>query len=171
MIVETPPPARGSTVFCEDIRHEIGGKLSLTGVVSAAINVRGNFPIKLDRFALLVTYMERIGAESGPLELRVYYPGDGMDTPTVRSAIPGDQIRSTAGQMEVDEFHHEGEPHMPHLVMQFPLDLGPVEIKEAGQIRVRMLVGDRLVRLGSLTVTAVGSEDGPDEGNLENWGR
>ena len=145
MSVVTWPSPFGYTIFCDDIRREIGGKNTFVGVYNAELIVNSKPPIVLARLALAITYHERFGEETKPVEIRVYFPGDADDNPRVKAALPAD-FRSAVPA-------NEDTPQTDAMVsMTFYLNLSPVELNAAGVIRVRAYRGDDEIRLGSLRV-------------------
>ncbi|MQX38056.1 hypothetical protein [Roseospira navarrensis] len=49
-----PDPRVALAVFCEDIRHEVGGKHSLMGVLAGPVTITGDGPPTLTRLAVAV---------------------------------------------------------------------------------------------------------------------
>ncbi len=60
-----------STIYCDDIRQEIGGKLSLMGVYNGVMYVQ-QFPVNLPKLWIMATYV--VAREKPPksLKLRVF---------------------------------------------------------------------------------------------------
>ena len=56
MVEQTMMNRQVSTTFCDDIRQEIGGKLSYMGVYSSDLYV-GGFPITLPKFCVAIRVM------------------------------------------------------------------------------------------------------------------
>lgn len=151
MKLALPETARGHTIVCDDVRVEISGKLTLVGVYGPGLIVFQEFPVTLPKLCFLVTYSERVDTETGPLVLKIYLPGDPADAPTVNNVFPHEEMRN-APRPELGMKEYAGEKPDPTMQIRLPIEITPVTLKEAGMIRVRMQVGDRLIRMGSIEV-------------------
>ena len=58
------------TIFCDDIRHELGGKLSFIGVYTGHLFVR-TFPVTLPKLCLALTAITPSSQPFQKLELRI----------------------------------------------------------------------------------------------------
>jgi hypothetical protein len=52
-----PPEIVGYTTFCDDIRFEVDGKVSLIGSYNGVMNIRGEFPATLPKFAMSTVFV------------------------------------------------------------------------------------------------------------------
>jgi hypothetical protein len=150
----TDPVITGHTVFCDDIRVEVGGKLSLIGVYQAVMFVQGEFPITLPKFGLAVRYTEKIGACSDEVKLRVFLPGDAEDAPTIDGIIPVEEIRQSAAEERlVSVVGNEGNlPPVEYIHVGSNILFSPLVLKQPGLIRVRAFCGDNEIKLGNLGI-------------------
>lgn len=148
---------RGDTVFCDDIRQEIGGKVSYIGIYRGAINFPNKLPATLSKLCFAISYVERIGESSDPVELRLFMPGDKEEKPTLVSQLPVEQMRKLPAPENFDS-------EDPAFAMIAHLQLTNVNLAEEGRIQVRAHRGDQEIRLGSIKVTSAHKE-GEDEGN------
>lgn len=131
------PDYFGYTLFCDDIRREVGGKTTIVGKYEAYLFLEEEFPVILPRFCLYVTYIEKQSAEIPDLELMIFMPGDGEE-PSIRHAIP--ELKKGDANPELGDDIRQ--------VLQIPVNLAPFPIKEEGPIKVRMRRGKDIVRLG-----------------------
>ena len=143
----------GYTIFCDDIRQEVGGKVSLVGVYRHVLFIRGDFPFTLPKFAMSIVYTE-LQSECPPkVELRVIFPGDDENNPTI------------AGEIGLPQTSAKTTSPLQDLVVKDPDDdgfrinqgfaqiiLSPLVLQKEGSIRVRVKRGDEIVRLGRLLV-------------------
>jgi hypothetical protein len=147
-VIRSPSPL-GYTVFCDDIRQEIGGKLTLVGVYSGEMTVFGTLPATLPKLALYIRYMERVGESNEPLELRIYKPGDPYDSPTLRVPI---------SEQMLEKFRSMNNPpdelDDPLAVLSLHLAVQPIEFRQEGVLRVRMIRGENEIKLGGLRIKA-----------------
>ena len=51
----------GYTIFCDDVRNEINGKVTLVGVYAGDVIVLGTLPVTLPKLGLSVNYHEKLG--------------------------------------------------------------------------------------------------------------
>lgn len=141
-----PQTPYGYTLFCDDIRQEIGNKVSLIGIYSGELIILGQLPIALPKLALRIVYNERPGESTEPVELRIYLPGDNDDLPSVKASIPLEKIRSEpipAGQDWTD----------PVMTATLHTEIAPLQIKQEGFLKVRAYRGDLEIRLGALRIS------------------
>jgi hypothetical protein len=144
--VEWPSPY-GYSLFCDDLRREEGGKITLVGLYGSEMIVHGSVPTALPKLALVVTYSERLGESDDPLELLVYFPGDSDDAPTHRLPLAADLVegfrKRRVSELELDD---------PRLIMRLDAVFSPILIKQEGHIKVLMIRGDTEIRLGALRI-------------------
>lgn len=139
----------GVALFCDDIRAEIGGKLSLMGIYLADILFPASlpFPITLTKFCILIKYFESMPALTDDITIRVFLPGDLKDAPSVTLPFPrASMVQGAIPTYPLDE----DQDRIFNLT--FPLALTPLIIKQEGFIKVRALCGTRATKLGSLMV-------------------
>lgn len=146
-----PQTPFGHTVFCDEIRQEINGKLFYIGVYSGEMRVFGTLPMAVNQLHLAVTYYDSPGAQNEPLELRVYFPGvDDDDAPShVLPIAPPSEISTPPADLPANGL----------MVMHLRVTLSPLPIAKYGQVRVRMKKGDDLIRLGVLRVSEWPAEE------------
>jgi hypothetical protein len=148
--LETP---FGSCVFCDDIRQEVGGKLSYIGVYQSIMYVP-SFPIAMPKFGIGVTLNEPKTLalrRDWTTRVRVFLPGDDPVSPSFFMEIPPAheqieaifQVHSALGE----------DPDVPPTLQSFmSLVLAPMNLKEAGRIKVRADYNGTLLRLGAMRV-------------------
>ena len=143
---DDPFPSWGNTVFCDDIRAEVGGKITLIGIYTSRMTVHGTFPYVMPKFALWVNYFEGKG-NTGDGKLNIFLPGDDK-TPTIEADVPLNDLRAS-----IDPANDLNDPDVPMRVrLQTPLIFTPFILKQPGRIKVRMIVGETTTRLGTLKV-------------------
>src|SRR5260370_3780201 len=147
----------GFTIFCEDSREEVNGKLSLIGCYGADLRILGGqFPILLPKLGFHITVRLPIDAPNLPLKILVYLPGQRDDQPTLTTdaTIPDELIAE-----------HESKPRdakrdaligseLTFRGIRQHFVLSPVPITEEGLIRVRVVYGDTRIRAGVLKIIA-----------------
>ncbi len=135
------PDFYGTTVFCDDIRYEIGGKISLIGVYGQQIFLHGAFPFTLAKLGISITYVQRQTKVVMPAAVLIFLPGDPDDTPSIRGEISMEEVpvESTQDDSKV-------------AIMGLNFLLPSLVIKEPGSIRVRIERDGSLVKVGALSV-------------------
>ena len=144
----------GFTTVCDDIRHEIGAKQTLVGCYSNAMIISAPLPIVLPKLCFFVTYIERVGTETGPLTLQIYLPGDHQDEPSAASEIDSESLRNQPIPKDMTSDRTDGEVSDPLIIIRIPIEISPCVIRQEGHARFRMRVGDKLVRLGALKIVS-----------------
>ena len=136
-------PPWGYSVFCDDIRKEADNKYSLMGIYSGQIYLP-EFPALLSKFCVAVTYFEEFNKAPEDLCLRLYVPGDLPDVPSFFIPLP--PMPKLAMPAE------ERTPEEVFSTVTMSLPFSQFEIRQEGEIRVRMKRGDQEVRLGTLQI-------------------
>jgi len=136
----------GYTIFCDDIREEIGGKATYVGVYrSGRLIVHSAFPVALPKFGFAVNYAQKKGFFIQPKTLRVFLPGDEDDQPSIEAEFPKmDETNLPLGLPKGAD--------VTFLVGMAHLLFAPLVIKQPGTIKVRAVRGDEMIRLGALEV-------------------
>lgn len=141
----------GNTIFCDDIRFEIGGKASLMGCFGAELRTFGQAPIMLSSLAAFVSVRIPRSVAFQKLAVAVVADfGDGQKE-VARVEVPvetkkRDEIE--AGQL---------------LSVDIPFRLSPFIIEGEGFIRCRAYLDDIEVKLGSLRIAILDAEEIPPE--------
>jgi hypothetical protein len=130
-----------SSLFCDDIRQEVAGKLTLVGVYQDRVLVHSDFPCTLPTFGVLTSYWQWAGAHVQPTKVRVYLPGDEDEHPTIEGDV----------EYAPPEFFGD-DPATALTKTVLVLKMAPIEFRQAGRIRVRMDRGDAWVKLGAIVV-------------------
>lgn len=150
------PSPYGFTQFCDDIRQEVGGKLTLVGCYQAELRL-AVIPGALLKLHLLVHYFEDLADSVKPLELLIFMPGDPDDAPSTRVEIP-----SREGAMPLAPLESTGEELRNGIMM--PIQISPFQVPREGRLKVRMKRGDDIVRLGSLRIGLMPPEQAAELG-------
>jgi hypothetical protein len=135
----------GWTIFCDDIRPEMGGKFSFMGVYRGFMFVHSDFPITVAKFGLAISY--RINLDDPRLDdvtVEVSLPGDDDKEASMKAVIPVTKmiVDSDPATSVGDTFREFG----------LNIILSPLRIRAPGLISVRAHGGAGVIRLGSLKV-------------------
>ncbi|WP_298369470.1 hypothetical protein [uncultured Bradyrhizobium sp.] len=151
--------AWGFSIFCDDIRQEIGGKLSVMGTyVNDMVFPRSTtIPLVLPKFCILVKYFEIFGAFSEDLEMRIFLPTDPPDAPTFVQPVP----RNAVKDKRKAELQIEDDQERVFSVTA-PITFAPFPIEKEGFLKVRMACGAAVTNLGSLHIRLQGQDENLD---------
>jgi hypothetical protein len=137
--------AYGYTLFCDDIRHEMGGKMSYMGVYRSIMYVPA-FPFQLPKLAIAITYLElKTEKQAETVELLVYLPGDPDDKPSVRAPVSFDAEK-------VISLPSENPTAERQVSMQTILEMTPFLVVAPGSIKVRIKRDDEVIKIGRLQI-------------------
>ena len=133
----------GYTIFCDDIRQELGGKLSYIGVYSSILYLSGGFPATLPKFGFSIHYIQPGRRPKTPIDIMIYLPGDTKNKPSIKLSIPLDTIESA----EIPDDHAERLFHAAAVVPMTGLQL-----KSPGLIVVRARCEKKTKKIGGLRI-------------------
>jgi len=138
--------ADGYTLFCDDVRHEIGGKTTYVGRYSQVMYVP-SFPFLHPKLVLAVNYIEsQIDSPVTPVDLLVYLPGDQDDKPslTAKLSFEDEKIGKLPDDLPAGAANH--------IRAETFIEIAPFKVDGPGAVKVRVRRGDEIVRLGQLQV-------------------
>lgn len=137
-----PALPSGHTIFCDDIRQEITGKITLVGVYSSVMFV-AEMPTVLPKFCCWVNYRDDPREDCPPADLRIIYETEDEEVVVAQAQweYPTEFDLPPAGE---DGF----------LMREFRMffELSAFAIKQPGKLKVRMFRGDDEVRIGIMHV-------------------
>jgi hypothetical protein len=154
MTIHPSPDIYGYTIFCDDVRQELGGKISFIGVYSGTMFVHGEFPLTLPKFGFGISLLQRREIFEANVELQIFLPGDAEESPSIAlqgsEAVEGAIAVQTAAAVE-------GLPKGDERVLAMHLNViaSPLIFKEPGIMRVRGALrrGD-VIRLGAIRIVS-----------------
>ena len=139
----------GYSIFCDDIRNEIGGKLSFVGCYNAIMFVSAQFPLTLPKFCIHMHILSSADRPFRSIIARCYIPDE--EDPVVEDTI---QTPDTVAQVSLlaDIERNIKEPR--YIAASASLILAPLRIQAPGLIRARALIdgGPEETKLGSLRI-------------------
>ncbi|MDE4134550.1 hypothetical protein PXK00_15635 [Phaeobacter sp. QD34_3] len=151
--------AYGVTVFCDDIRHEVAGKMTLVGCYLAEMNFSNPPPGVLPTFAALVNVRIPLSIEYDKLTLLVV-----KETGSEVEEIFRTEVDNPSTSLNSDPQDDGGEA--PSIAMiAVPVRWSLMEFSKPGFIKVRgYLDGDAEIRAGALRVNFPSGENLDPEG-------
>lgn len=141
----------GYSIFCDDIRNEVGGKLSFIGCYSSVLFVTQKFPFVLPKFCVHSYVVTTAEDPFRSVSIRCYVPGH--EGPILDEKIETPQLpvqRLMASELEASV----SAPRQ--IVASASLVLSPFELSGSGLIRIRAVVDGATdeLSLGALRVVA-----------------
>lgn len=141
----------GISLFCEDIREEVGGKRSLMGVFDTDLIVP-HFPIVIPKLAVLIRLIVPSDFVVGVLTWKIYFPGDKIESPAFKTE--GNLVESELEDPGAQPEDWQDEDVTTVREFDQGAVFSPVRIKHEGLIKVRVDVGGITVKAGVLRVQA-----------------
>jgi len=143
----------GFTIFCDDIREEIGGKTSFIGAYDAVMLIHAAFPAVLPKFGFHIRIYEPanlITERDFPIEISIYLPGDPEHEPSLSRVLPADP---EAARTELARLPWRPTGERP-LLARITLNwiASPLVLKEPGAVRVLADYKGDILRCGTLQV-------------------
>ena len=139
----------GYCIFCDDIRQEVGGKVSFIGSYDVLMQINSTFPCTLPKFAIAVTWIEPARSPARLVTLQVFLPGDADDKPSLEG-----ELEFEKGQAE-NPAKIDIESPDARLAGKAAFIVAPLVLKQEGEIRVRARRGKEIHKVDRLTVRAV----------------
>lgn len=146
---EAPQIPYGYTIFCDDIREEVGNKHSYMGLYRGVLRLATPFPATLAKLVVIVNWQEPADKEYVPVTVRIFLPGQEDDgEPAVNLTVPADAVNGAMTNLP-------DVPLSEHLrSFMIPATFSPMQFAAAGKIRVTATRGDQVYKLGSLIIQA-----------------
>jgi hypothetical protein len=131
----------GNTLFCDDIRREVGNKVSYIGTYRGTIFVHGDFPVTLPKFAFAVRFSQKKELFDPNCKVWIFFPGDADEAPSIVAEFPA--LPPLNGETE------------EYITTEAQIVLAGMTVPSAGAIKVRILRQDQLHKVGQLKVERV----------------
>jgi len=148
-----PRSAWGYTIFADDVRSEVGGKISIMGIYHSDMLVQSDFPITVAKFFAFVTYFEEKGAFKGDPKISLFIPG--VEEPFFHATVLRSQL-NVAPTPYADELETDA---VRLLMIQMPILFSPLQVQQEGFVRVQAECDGTLTRLGRLKLRKARPED------------
>jgi hypothetical protein len=149
--------AWGFALFGDDVRSEVGGKISLMGLYQSEMLFphSAKFPIAVPKLIIQIMYYEIVGAIRGDFTFKVTY-GAKQD-PVAELPLQRKDIM-VPPPVQPDEDLADEPQRILHL--RLPIVLAPFPIAEAGRLKVRAHYEDgAILKLGSLAIKNISEAD------------
>ena len=157
MVTEAPiADCFGNVIFCDDVRYEVGSKVSYMGTYRGLIRIQGVAPVALPKFVFVVRFWQKRGEYVPGLPIWIFLPGDDFNKPSIIAQLPSEPLEQVPENKALENL---GDP-IPYIQTEAHFAFGPLVIPTNGILKVRALYRDQLVRLGTLRVEIVTPQAG-----------
>jgi hypothetical protein len=153
MIIKPNFP-NGHATFCDDVRQEIGGKITIVGVYGGELTAYGEAPIALPQLHVVVAF--RNAPKDEPYNLKIVVTMNG--TAGEDKVLSSSDIEIPAPEQDLIPPPID-EHSMRFMELSNIVRLSPLFITEPCTITVRAYLGDDEVRLGALRVKLAASDE------------
>lgn len=136
------PDIFGYAIFCDDIRFEHEGKVTLVGTYSGSMLIHGSLPAVMPKFGIHVNFRQRTSLYDPKLKLMIFVPGDEEDRPSFEI------------DMRTPDDARPPGAEMPFIGAVANVVLAPLSIPTEGKIQVRVVRDGVVHKIGSLQVQA-----------------
>lgn len=146
-----PDLPSGHTVFCDDIRYEAGGKISLMGIYNGSLEVK-ELPVTMAKLCLIVTLNEK-RSSSGHRRIKVIQQDETTD---------GSEEDKVLIDMEYeipDEVVSDETKEFSMRTQRLDLIASPFNIEQPSKIRVRSYQDGEEIALGRLEIKVAHSQE------------
>jgi hypothetical protein len=118
------------TIFCDDIRHEVGGKLSFMGTFFEVMYVK-DFPIILPKFCISIKVVSFSSEPMPPMQIKILLGGKLLDEKKIQ--VEGKEKNKKTKDVEQKDKANVG---------RFLYAFSPLEIKNESEIEVNVFFDD-----------------------------
>jgi hypothetical protein len=140
------PAVYGLTVFCDDIRGEVDGKVTYVGVYNGNMVFGVPFPVQMPKLGIAVTLV-LASEEDANFSFQVYLPGDQEGTPSITFDAPGEAIRNGISNTEMAKDD-------PRFALKVNGVFSPFVLSKEGYVEVRAVRNGEYLRVGRLKVSS-----------------
>jgi hypothetical protein len=136
----------GITIFSDDLRHELHGKITLVGMYGGELLLYTELPTLLPKLCILVQARLPL-SEFKSLKILVYVPWlDDKEPLLSQDIFP---LFATAQPLPVGA----PEAELQILSINYPIVFSPFLIQSEGLIKVRIEADDKIIKAGTLKIT------------------
>lgn len=130
-------------IFCDDVRQEIGNKLSIIGVYGTDIRFKAKPPVLYPKLCVVVWVWADV--EALPDTLRIQALGQPGKIPLFAAdlAKPADERMKGNNKARI----------------QAAFEISPLEIKQQGRIDIEVQYGEMAIRAGQINLQFEGAEE------------
>ncbi|MBN9332975.1 hypothetical protein [Devosia sp.] len=130
----------GYTIFCDDIRQEVGGKLSFMGAYNGDLHILTGEPFTLPKLAAGMTVVVPEGIQiTEPIAFALLHEVDGETNELVRAVAEGYELPTSAPAGRI-------------IRVSLNFQLSPFLVDREAILRARAYVNGQEVKIGALAL-------------------
>lgn len=134
------PHTYGMTIFCDDVREEVGGKKTFVGCYLDVMKFLEPYPVLIPTFVMHATILEPFEDANVPMNVKVIYEKlDGQEIVMFDADLPVDRAEAVV--------KHDQESLLASILS---LKASPMIFDADGKIKIRGFRGGEAFRFGSL---------------------
>ncbi|MEX0899795.1 MAG: hypothetical protein WD081_03795 [Gammaproteobacteria bacterium] len=138
--------AFGVTLFCDDIRHEVGGKVAMSGIYGESM-LLPQFPAVLPKLGVFLILQCPASEPFNDVTIRVLLDNEAI----LEGEINVSQSKSTGGQADEDSTEDSPLADRVHRVKTLMV-VSPFKIEKPCTLRVRAITPNGELKCGSLPI-------------------
>lgn len=135
----------GYSIFCDDIRTEVGEKLSLIGVYNGVLYLP-ELPFTLPKLCAQVAMVTNANEPFQSIKLLCLLPGE--EAPLLSQQLDAAQLAEQDAVRENEEISEEA----PDIVVGASLIFSPLRIKSEGLIKIHAVIDGQTAQIGALQI-------------------
>jgi hypothetical protein len=146
-MIINPSLPYGFAIFCDDVRHEASGKVTLVGMYHANMTIFGKAPATIAQMFVAVSV--RVDPGKLPVDGMISIVDPDAKQPIFETDfhIPADAANINPYPFQVDE----GSVRYTEMVLYVPLR--NLTVSKDSRLKVRAIIGADELRLGTLAIT------------------
>jgi hypothetical protein len=149
--------AWGVSLFCDDIRQEIAGKVSLIGIYGQDMVVHGEFPALYPKLCIYVAYYEVSNIFKDDLSLRAYLKTSEDEKLINTVDVSRKDVEEAAARSPQNSLADRDSERVN--ILRVPVVFSPFSIPSECVVKVRMHCGEAVTKLGILSIRRILSTD------------
>ena len=134
----------GIVTYCDDIRMEVGGKLTLVGCYTGEMTVFGVVPLALPTFCAFVNFRVPIETDFDRIDVKLLH-----DVGEVSRVLASADFKNPKVENELEGVNKKFGQHVS---INLPIKLSPFLIEGEGFVRCRAYIDEIEYKLGSLRI-------------------
>lgn len=149
--------AWGFALFCDDVRAEVGGKLSIMGLYQTEMLFPESMrlPTFLPKLVVVIMYYEIRESIQEELTFKITYGDEGA----VLTEVPVSRKDILSGQIQ-NALPESAEDTERVLNVRLPVTFSPFRLEKMGRLRVRAHYSDgKVLKLGSMAMRQIPTAD------------
>jgi hypothetical protein len=146
-VIISPTMPSGFVIFCDDIRREVNGKITLVGVYGGEMTIFGNAPASIPKLGIAIRF--RVDPATLPVTAAIRVTRETasetevlLETPVEAGPLPDEFEFPESVNSDGNKF----------LEIGINAECGQMTFTEKTTLRVKVLVGDDEYRIGALNV-------------------